>query len=74
MRARLHTLAAALGRAGRFAVREDSLLSSAYIGGVAAIAIGAGLVLAPAGLIVGGLLSAGSAVAYARGRRGGGEE
>jgi uncharacterized membrane protein AbrB (regulator of aidB expression) len=39
-----------------------------FVLGLAAIAVGAGLVYLPAGLIVGGILAAGSVVAMARGQ------
>ncbi len=67
MCARLHRIAGALAAAGRFAVREVTMLTTAYVGGVAAVAVGAGLIYPPAGFITGGTLSATSAVLYARG-------
>lgn len=73
MRVRLKSLAAALGRAGRLTLREDSLLTSAYVGGLAVAATGVALIFLPAGLIAGGLASAASAVLYARGRGGTGD-
>jgi hypothetical protein len=45
---------------------ESAALTAAYTGGLAAIAAGTALVYVPAGVIVGGLLAAGSAVMYAR--------
>ena len=48
-------------------LRGDALASLVYVGGLAAIAAGCWQVFPPAGLIAGGLLAAGSALAYARG-------
>ena len=43
------------------------LLNILFVLGLAAVAVGAGLVYAPAGVIVGGVLAAGTAVLFVRG-------
>lgn len=45
---------------------ESLLLTLTFLAGVAAVAVGAGLVYLPAGLIVGGLLAVLCAAGYAR--------
>lgn len=47
---------------------EGLLLAVAFVGGLAAIALGAAAIYRPAGAIVAGLLLAGSAIAYSAGR------
>lgn len=54
------------------ATAKRTLPGFAFVLGLAAVAVGAGLVYTPAGLIVGGLLLAGCAWLYARG--GGGDK
>lgn len=47
---------------------QDIILVAAFVGGLAAIAVGAAIVYLPAGLIVAGATAVASAVLYARGQ------
>lgn len=48
----------------------DVLLAGLFVAAVGAIAAGAALIYTPAGLITGGVLTAGTLIAYERGRAG----
>lgn len=47
---------------------RDIILVAAFVGGLAAIAVGAAIVYLPAGLIVGGVAAVAAAVLYQRGQ------
>lgn len=72
-RALFLTLARGLSRAAARVRSEDFLLTAAYVGGLATISLGVGLVYLPAGVIVAGGASAASALVYAARSTGGGD-
>lgn len=67
MMACLRKIAGAPGRTVRLAVRESVLTALAFVGGLALVAAGVGMVHLPSGLIVAGVELTTTAVLYGRG-------